>query len=159
MANQHFYFYFPSLCVLNSNPERLHCDSIITRSSVSREKIPVIKDCIIYTRPLFKLIKVVNATSLPGFHIRKQMVWDISHSVFSCKVITHEIFINRGINRCMLVKQLSCNWFNVFFHSDTYVKWFIWWRKCVCMYVSVLKIETVRVQASPLPWQAEVTVL
>jgi len=27
------------------------------------------------------------------------------------------------------------------------------------MYVNVLKIEMVRVQASPLPWQAEVTLL
>ena len=31
-----------------------------------------------------------------------------------------------------------------------------WWRKRVCMYVSVLKIETIWVQASPLPWQADI---
>ena len=37
------------------------------------EKIWVIKDRIIYTQPLFKFIKIINVSSLPGFHIRKQM--------------------------------------------------------------------------------------
>ena len=30
-------------------------------------------DRVIYTRPWFQLNKIVNATSLAGFHIRKQM--------------------------------------------------------------------------------------
>jgi len=36
------------------------------------------------------------------------------------------------------------------FYSDYYANGLFWWRKRVCMSVSVLKIETVRVQASPL---------
>jgi len=52
---------------------QLHCDSIIMRSSGSTGKKHVLTDRIIYMRPLFKLIKIINATPLPGFHIRKQM--------------------------------------------------------------------------------------
>jgi len=35
--------------------------------------IRVIMDRVKYIRPLLKLIKIINATSLSGFHIRKQM--------------------------------------------------------------------------------------
>jgi len=48
-------------------------------------------------RPLFKLIKIVNATSLSGFHIRKQMppptvIWyGTSISVFSF-ILRHSVF-------------------------------------------------------------------
>jgi len=48
----------------------LHCDSIITRLSGSTWKSRVIKDCVIYTRLLFKIF---NAASFTGFHISKQM--------------------------------------------------------------------------------------
>jgi len=75
------------------------------------EKIHVITDRVIYTQPLFKLIKIVNTTSLPGIQIRKPMHHPASfgkghQSVYLVLYVaeTHKIFVNRGINRCMLVK-------------------------------------------------------
>ena len=47
----------------------LHLGSIITRSPGSTGKKCVIMDRVIYKPPLF----IVNATSFPGFHLRKQM--------------------------------------------------------------------------------------
>ena len=89
-------------------------------------KKAVITDCVIYTQPLIKFIKMVNAVSFPGFHIHKQMPHPPSfgmgrQSVYLvvCMVITHKIFINRIINRCMLVK-----WFTVII-SFWYLKWFV----------------------------------
>ena len=61
---------------------------------------------VIYMRPLFKIF---NATSFTGFHIRKTnappiIIWyGATVSVFSFMVITHKLFINRGINRFTLV--------------------------------------------------------
>ena len=72
------------------------------------KKICVITDCLMYTRPLFKLIKIVNEASSPGFHIRKQMPhqpsFGVGHQsvVVSFIVMTHLLFINRSINRCVL---------------------------------------------------------
>ena len=84
----------------------LHCDSIITRLSGSTGKNPRYNGSrYIYTRPLFKIF---NATSFTCFHYvnkcptHRHLVWDIS--VFSFMVITHKLFINRGINRCMFVE-------------------------------------------------------
>ena len=75
------------------------------------EKKRVKTDRVIYTRPLFKLIKIINAISLPGFHIRKQIPrppsFGMGHqSVYLVLyvVITHKIFLNHVIDRCMLVK-------------------------------------------------------
>ena len=83
------------------------CDSIITRWLGSTGKIRVIADCVIYMRPLFKIFN----TTLPGFHIRKQMPHPPSFGMqyqlvylVLYVVITHKIFLNRGFNRCMSVK-------------------------------------------------------
>ena len=48
--------------------------------------------------------------------------------------------------------------YSIYFIPISMQNGLFWWRKCICMYVSILKIEMVQVQASPLPWQAEVTV-
>ena len=43
-----------------------------------------IADWVIYTRPLFKLIKIFNVTSLPHIHIcptLRQLAWDISQCI------------------------------------------------------------------------------
>ena len=45
---------------------RLHYNAVV---GVHGQKKSVITDCIIYKRPLF----IINATSFPGFHLRKQM--------------------------------------------------------------------------------------
>jgi len=50
---------------------------------------------------LDKLIKIVNATSLPGFHIRKQIPhppsFGMGHQSVYKVLYVHKIFINRGI--------------------------------------------------------------
>ena len=117
----------------------IHCNSIITRSS----------RYIIYTRDrcsksLTRPLSQVFTNAPPT------VIWyGTSVSVFSFIVTTHELFINRGINRWMLVEYLSCNWFTVFI-SFRYLLVF------GDENASVLKIETVQVQASLLPWQADV---
>ena len=59
----------------------IHCNSIITRSSGSTGKKRVITDLVIYMRPLFKLVKIVNATSFPGFHIRYLLLITHAHCI------------------------------------------------------------------------------
>ena len=62
---------------------RLH----LTRSSGPRERIRVIMDHFIYTRPLLKFFKIVNATSLPCFtyvnecYTHRHLIWDISRFI------------------------------------------------------------------------------
>ena len=68
--------------IINNLVDIVHCNSVITRSSVS----------------------------FTVFHIRKQIapstvIWyGTSVSVLSFMVITHKLFINRGINRFTLVE-------------------------------------------------------
>ena len=49
------------------------------------------------TRPLSQVFTYVNKCP-----IHRHLVWDISY-VFSSIVITHKLFINRGINRCTCI--------------------------------------------------------
>ena len=74
---------YPALFLNFKKHVVLHCDSIITGSPGD-------------TRPL---IEIFNATSHRFSHT-KQMPHP---RVFSFMVITHKLFINRGINRFMLV--------------------------------------------------------
>jgi len=52
--------------------------------------------CSSLTRPLSQIFIYVNKCST-----HRQLVWDISQVYL---VLTHKLFITRGINRCMLVK-------------------------------------------------------
>ena len=126
----------------------VHCDSIITRSSGSTWKnlrynglgyihVSVVQIYQNLKRNLFIRFSHTQTNAPPT------VIWygtsvSVLSFISSYKVITHEIFINGVINRCML----SCNSFTLLHVRN-----------------SVLKIVTVQVQASPLPWQAEVNVL
>jgi len=82
----------------------VHCNSIITRSSGSTGKKaryngPCYKYRVIYTRPLFSHV----FTYVNKCPTHRHLVWDISQSI-KFIVTTHKLFINRDINRCMLVE-------------------------------------------------------
>jgi len=54
------------------------------------------------------------------------VIWyGTSVSVFSFMVITHKLFINRGVNRFTLVDYLVAIDLLYLFHSFTYAKWFV----------------------------------
>ena len=88
-----------NICIITDRD--IYTDSIITRSLGPQDKICLLKDHDIYTRPLFKLIKIVNATSLPGFQIHnkcpthRHLVWDISQCIQFYSYNTQHIYKSR----------------------------------------------------------------
>ena len=85
-----------------------HCDSILTRCQGPRGKMGIITDLVIYTQPLYKLIRIVNSLHQVFTYVNKYLstiIWNgTSVSICGFIIITHELFINRSINGCMLVK-------------------------------------------------------
>ena len=78
------------------------------------------KKRVIYTKSLTLSHSYINKCPT-----HRHLVWT-SVSVFSFMVITHKLFINRGINRCTLVELFVVAIDLLYlFHSDTYAKWFV----------------------------------
>ena len=138
----------------------LHCDSIITRST---EKKNTFYLTALYTRdhcsksltrPLSQVFTYVNKCPT-----HRHLVWDIRQCIqfygYNKQTFYKSRYPKVYVGRIIELQLIYC----IYFIPIPMLNGLSWWRKRICMYVSVLKIETVRVQASPLPWQAEVTVL